>query len=451
VKRVVLGLAIILGGCADDPSTLSSGSRLELAWHEFDDGSRQLDTVEIFDAKRGEMCVAREWSDGATYCTPGGRVFASVSEVFTSASCDASVLRAGEGRAMTYVPTFDGGAITALHRAEAVTVDAAWVRDAAGACVGPFATTGQRFYARGAAVTASELTRIEAREIHTGGRVSLRVNASDDGLSVPVGMRDAALGFDCIVRQTSTSAATCLPPRQAALRFSDAACAKPVVGQHASYNDVAPYVFAGEVCAPQGFMVGVEIAAVPGYELVGGACVATTAPIGHRWFEAASIELATMDRRRVTSGGARLDAIEIAAGDVVIDAGNRFDTRTGGECHLASSASEPGVRRCLPQDPGFEHTYYADAACTQAVPLANVYRQAPMAKCGAALPPFAVAADRPGHYLRIMGSESTPVFRRDETGRCTASPMEGLAGTPLRFQMGEEVGVSMFAAARTVR
>jgi hypothetical protein len=451
VKRVVLGLAIILGGCADDPSTLTSGARLEVAWHEFDDGSRQLDTVEIFDAARGELCVAREWTDGASYCTPGGRIFASVTEVFTSASCDATALRVADGRSLTYVPTFEGGAIAALHRADAVTLERAWLRDEAGACAGPYATTGSRFYVRGAAVTPAELTRIDTREVDTGGRVSLRVNASDDGLSVPVGMRDAALGFDCIVRQTSTGAATCLPPRQAALRFSDASCAKPVIGQHASYTTVEPYVFAGAVCEPQGFIVGVEIPAVPGYELVDGACVATAAPIGHRWFEAAPIELATMERRRVTSGGTRLDAIEIAAGDIVLDAGNRFDTRTGGECHLASSASEPGVRRCLPQDPGFEHTYFADAACTQAVPLANVYRQAPMAKCGARLPPFAVAANRPGHYYRITASETTPVFRRDETGRCTASPMDGLAGTPLIFQMGEEVSVSEFVAARSVR
>jgi hypothetical protein len=450
VKRVVLGLAALMG-CAEDPETVASGSRLELAWHAFDDGSLQLDTIEIFDRARNELCVARTWTDGESYCTPGGRQLTTMVTVFTDASCDATALRTVDGRPATYVHTLEGGVVAALHHVNAVAVDAYWVRDDAGSCAGPYAAGAARFYERGAAVTPAELTRIESREVETRGRVGLRANVSEDGLSVPVGMRDASLGFDCILRTTAAGVTTCLPPRQAALRYADAACRNAVVGQHASYTDVEPYVFAGPVCAPMGFMVSIEIPSVPGYEMVNGACVASAAPIGHRWFEAAPIELATMERRRISAPGQRLEAIELAAGDVTFEDGNRFDTRTGGECHLATSTAEPGVRRCLPQDPGFEHTYYADAGCSQRVPLADVYRQAPMAKCGASLPPFAVAAGRPGVYFRIMGSENAPVFRRDELGRCVSSPMEGLAGTPLRFQLGEPVMVSEFVAAHTVR
>lgn len=428
---------------------MGSGSRLELAWHEYDDGSRQLDTVEVYDAKRGESCVPRAWSDGNTYCTPGGRTLPAITKVFTDGACSASVLRSAD--ALGYVPTLAGGAITALHRADAVGVDAYWVGDADGACAGPYGAGTLRFYARGAEVKRTELSRVESREIEDGGRVALRAHVSDDGLTLPHGLRDATFGFDCIVRTTANGVATCLPPRQAALRFADATCREPVVGQHASYGDVSPYVFAGEVCTPQGFVVGVEVPTAPGYELVDGACVATVAPVGHRWFLAAPVELAQVERRRVSAPGFRLESIELAAGGLTLDDGNRYDTRTGGECHLASSSAEPGVRRCLPQDPGHEFTYYADATCTQRVPLANVYRHAPMAKCGAELPPFAVAANRPGTYYRIMGSQTAPVYRVDETGRCTASPMEGLAGTPLLFQMGEPVDVSTFVAAHASR
>lgn len=450
MKRVVLGLGVLVG-CAEDPSTLSSGSRLELQWNAFDDGSQQLDTVEVFDAQRGEACVARRWADGSTYCTPGGRQLSNMMTVYTSASCDAPALRRIDGREATYVHTLEGGTLTALHRADELAVSAFWVRDDAGACAGPYAASGQHFYERGAAVAPSELTRVETRELDAGGRVALRANVSDDGLSLPVGLRDASFDFDCIVRTTAAGVATCLPPRQAALRYADAGCREPVVGQHESFATIEPYVFAGPVCSPMGFVATMEVPSVPGYELVDGACVANAAPVGHRWFLAAPIELATMERRRVAAPGHRLEAIELVTGDLTFEEGNRFDTRTGGECHLATSAAERGVRRCLPQDPGYEHTYYADAACTQPVPLANVYRQAPMAKCGASLPPFAVSASQPGTYFRIMGSETTPVYRRDETGRCTSSPYDSLAGAPLRFQLGEPVGLDEFVVAHATR
>lgn len=438
-------------GCADDPSSLASGARLEVSYHAFDDGSRQVDTVEIFDAQRGELCVARTWSDGASYCTPGGRQLTTMISVHTSGACDTTALRATDGRAATYVHTVVDGAISALHHADEIQLGAFWVRGEDGACAGPYDGSRVHFYRRGAAVQPTELTRIESREIDTGGRIALRASVSDDGLSLPVGMRDASLGFDCIVRTTAEGVATCLPPRQAALRYNDASCREAVVGQHASYPTIEPYVFAGPVCSPMGFLASIELPVEPGFELVNGVCTATPAPVGHRWFLAAPIELATMERRRVAAPGLRLEAIELAAGDVTLADSNRFDTRTGGECHIASSAAEPGVRRCLPQNPGYEHVYYADAACSQPVPLANVYRQAPMAKCGASLPPFAVAAGRPGVYYRIMGSESAAVYRRDETGRCTASAYEGLAGTPLRFQLGEPVMASEFVAARSAR
>ncbi|MBZ0233600.1 MAG: hypothetical protein K8M05_14840, partial [Deltaproteobacteria bacterium] len=206
MKRVVLGLGVLVG-CAEDPSTVASGSRLELQWHAFDDGSRQLDTVEIFDAQRGEACVARSWDDGNAYCTPGGRQLSNMVTVFTSASCDATALRRIDGREATYVHTVVDGAIAALHRADEVTLDAFWVRDDAGACAGPYAAAGQHFYQRGVAVPASELTRVEAREIDAGGRVNLRANVSDDGLALPVGLRDATFGFDCIVRTTAAGVA----------------------------------------------------------------------------------------------------------------------------------------------------------------------------------------------------------------------------------------------------
>ncbi len=447
VKRGVL-LLIVVMGCADDPSTIASGARLELIWNTFADGSRQRDVIEVFDAERDEPCVPHRWTDGNTYCTPGGRQVANLATVYASAACDSAALRAVDGGSLTYAPTVVDGVFAALHRAQPLALVAFWVRDAGGACAGPFSGGGQRFYQRGAEVAAAELAPVETKAIDAGGRVGLRTLVSDDGLSLPTGMRDNSRGFDCIVRTTANGVATCLPPRQGALRYADAACREPVVGQHESWSDVAPYMFAGPVCEPLGFMVSTETT-VPGYERIGGVCMATAAPIGHRWFQAAPIDLARIERRRVAEPGRRLEAIELVAGDVTLSDVSRFDTRTGGECQLASSAAEPGVRRCLPQGPGFESTYFADAACTRPLPLANVYRKAPMAKCGAELPPFAVAADRPGSYYRIMGSQATPVFRRDETGSCTASPYDGLAGAPLLFQLGELVPSTEFVAAVT--
>ncbi len=446
MKRGVIVLVAVMG-CADETPTPTSGARLELMWNVFEDGSRARDTVEVFDAVRGEACVSRRWTDGQSYCTPGGRLLPNLVTVHTSAACNASALRAVDGGTWAYAPTMVDGAIAALHHVDAIELAVYWTRDAAGACAGPFDGDGQRFYQRAVEVAPAELARVESRAIDAGGRVGLSALASDDGLNLPTGLRDRAHDFDCIVRTTASGVATCLPPRQGALRFSDAGCHEPVVGQHEAWPDVAPYMFAGPVCSPLGFITGIELAVAPRYEQLGGACVATTAPVGHRWFEAAPIDLAQIQRRRVPSPGHRLETIELVAGDVTIDDPSRYDTRTGGECVLASSPAEPGVRRCLPQDPGVEATYFEDAACARPVPLANVYRQAPMAKCGAELPPFAVAADRPGTYFRIMATQTTPVFRRDETGACTASPSASLAGAPLLFELGEMVPSTEFVAA----
>lgn len=444
---LILG-AMVVVGCAEGPPATVGGERLALTWNVFEDGSRQLETGEVRDLARGERCTPRRWRDGATYCTPGGRDAAGLVTVYADASCDEPALRAVDGGARAYALTLEGGAVTALHRTAPLALDAFWARDGAGACVGPYPGSGQRFYRRGAEVPVGALAPMGTEVIEGGGRVGLRAHTSPDGLRLPHALRDTAHGFDCIVRTTASGVATCLPPRQAALRFADAGCREPVVGQHELWPDVAPYVFAGAVCSPQGFVIGTELPAAPGYERVDGACRATAAPVGHRWFQAAPIELARVERRRLAAPGHRLQAIELVAGDLALVDRPRYDTGTGGECVLASSAAEPGVRRCLPQDPGYEHTYYTDAACTRPVPLANVFREAPMAKCGADLPPFAVAADRPGVYFRITDSRTEPVYRKDESGACTAAPYESLAGTPMVFELGEPVLASEFVAVQ---
>ena len=68
---------------------------------------------------------------------------------------------------------------------------------------------------RTAAIASSYATR--------DARVRVTAHVSDDGLSLPHGMRDATFGFDCILRTTAAGVTTCLPPRQAALRESTAA------------------------------------------------------------------------------------------------------------------------------------------------------------------------------------------------------------------------------------
>src|SRR5436853_2407105 len=66
----------------DDVLASVSGTRLALQVYGYDDGTRQVDPVELYDLHLHEKCTAQLWGDGVQRCVPEAD-----DAVFTDAAC----------------------------------------------------------------------------------------------------------------------------------------------------------------------------------------------------------------------------------------------------------------------------------------------------------------------------------------------------------------------------
>lgn len=112
----MLWLCVVACGCGDNslpplalsPDNARSGARLQITFWDFEDGVRvwtlphpQIKGVSLEealsesyrDAKRGETCTVREWTDGNTYCTPEYATLPSFNVAFAHATCSKHLAR----------------------------------------------------------------------------------------------------------------------------------------------------------------------------------------------------------------------------------------------------------------------------------------------------------------------------------------------------------------------
>jgi len=412
--RVVVLLAI--AACGDniepDPNVARSGLRLKLVHYDYGDGTRETETSWFHDAARDERCTPRVWSDGLTTCTPD-----FTDTVFPTSDCTRALGRMPIGdptppyfvRHYYLAGDWLPSKIYLPGERSAVPAQGWVIQD--GACIGPYDTAGFEYFELGTELPRAGFVQITHPAIAATSRLALEVIASADGLYVPTGLRDGELDGPCRPAVAPGAESTlCVPDGvTTAEYFHDAQCAEPELA--VAFGDPLPAVLrahdARSGCTSY-HALGAEVEAPPLYHRNGPSCVAIAAPTSNAYFLAgAPRELAALDRIRHVSS-ARLQPIDLAAGDVRIVDALLHDTTLATACRRGELA---GSLRCLPVTTIPVIELFGDAACQAIVRLAEV-------RTGTCEPPasFAIAASRAIHA--IGGLHPAALYHLSTGDRC---------------------------------
>jgi hypothetical protein len=401
--RVVIGVALVAGAaaCGDDrlheePREPIAGARLAPTWFGYDDGARQLAPDQLYDREQHASCAPGVWGDGVRRCIP-----IAEEAVFIDDACTQVVGRSIAIRRPTHFighDRVDGKPVpTRLYRAGAIrasTRDYYQRRD--GVCVGPFAAGDDHVdHEVGDEVDGATLVAIADDEVG-GGRLAVRVVTADDGLRLPVGVRDRELAVDCRPAIDADGRVRCRPLAAARTRwFADLACTRPVVIVGA--DDEAPAlaeVVDGDGC-PRYHRVGAPIEG-PIYRRDPAACVpAPIAPDAVVYDASATVELAELARTVEAAGARRLERIVLAADDLRFVDDRMHDAALAADCRPTAVGDDT---RCLPESIASSLDLFTSARCAIIEPVVVL----PQPLCGR--PRFARAgADAPDGELRAIG------------------------------------------------
>ncbi len=429
-----------LAGCGDNLAASSrdahSGSRLKLAWFEYEDGTRQPELGAFFDRDRGEACGPRVWSSGATYCTPAAR-----EAVFVDAACTSllgQVAPGGPPPPYFILPYSIAGRAQASRMfvagGLAAPVAQTWrLRD--GLCDGPIEGSDADYYALGPEIDRDRLVRLRQILSTTDARLGLAVLQTDDGLNLPLGLVDRQLGA-CTVDERDDPTATCIPDvSTTAYFFRDSTCSEPEV---AIARDAEQPVLISQRSSETGcssfHRAGAQVGSQPLYRRLGVTCTATIAPDDALFLLGPALELATIQREQEVGPG-RLNRIVLRGENVELAAGSLFDTVTSRPC---DRAQVEGVTRCLPRTAPARQLF-SDELCTIPTVIAEL-----TAHCGAA-PGFAIV--EPSELHAIAAPLARIVYEITTGDRCV--PFLTAASTTLH-EVGAALPITMFPAATRV-
>jgi hypothetical protein len=391
-----------------------SGGRLALQVYGYDDGTRQVDPVELYDLHLHTKCTAQLWADGWTRCVPEAD-----DAVFVDAACTMVV---GRGFAPEKPTVFIGYDVVdsqtvpaRLYRAGMATAPAIeFYEKVDGACIGPFVGPSDiTYYSVTDEVPATDIVPIYDDE-RGDGRIGVQLRISDDGVRQVTGLRDHALDAACTPARIDGGAIVCVPQDPApapATLFHDPACAEPVV---AVFDVIPPQPVPAiaAVSEPSGCTsyraVGAEVTA-PVYRRAGDACVPASVVSNQRLYSAAApIDVAVLDRTVEAAPDRRLQRIVLGDGVSRFLDSRLFDTATRADC--ARVAVGDGYR-CLPTPLVGAITLYAPG-CGVPVPVVELPAQA----CEPAR--FAVASGLAGLEVRAIGDPVASPLYWTGTGVC---------------------------------
>lgn len=367
MRRLVISIVSILpalASCGDDvrrdrSAAPVSGSRLKLEWYFYGDGSRSPNPGAFYDTLIHERCTPRPWSDGEPRCAP-----AADEAVFTNAECTELVGRADQiskpAVFLGYDQIADVRLPARLYYAREVTAAPASIYERVdGMCVGPRFTPSDAMYFELSG--ADDAVAFHDGEVAADDRLDLEVRSTDDGLYLPLGLRDRTLDLGC-----RASGAVCEPEAlTGAYYFADSACAVPAVGVF--FTQQAPPVVAStdaEGCASF-HAIGDALPML--YARSGASCQVAGSQL-RGYALGAAIALAPVERTALVDHGHRLQQIVIAAGTERLLDERMFDTVTGLEC--SRSMFDDAVR-CVPADTVPATTLYTQG-CAVPVPVAEL-------------------------------------------------------------------------------
>ena len=435
-RIVVLAVLQVCAACGDDLQrgdelvTAVSGSRLAVQKYRYDDGTELAVAGEFYDTELHVRCRPQAWPDGDVRCVP-----IVDDAVYADAACTALV---GLGRTIArpaYFLAYDnrasgavpvrvfraGGAATAITQSYAI---------ADGACVGPtpVPTDLMRFFEVGDELDGSALIAFRGGELGDG-RLGLQLRETDDGLRVPIGLRDRALDIACTPRLQGNGGVACEPiDAFPAAYFSDPACNEPALAVAATAIPTIARLVEPSGCARY-YRVGRELSP-PIYRRDGNAC-AVVAPLEGRLFSAdTAIELPALERSREVVRGRRLQRVVLDHDGLRFLDERLFDTATGAEC--TARAVRDGIR-CLPATVASIGLF--TEGCTTLVRVAEL----PQHMCERVA--FATT-NRPFQLFDIGDPVAGTLYRRD-AGMCR--PYTGPPGTELR-SLGPPLDLASFMA-----
>ena len=356
IARARIVIAIGAAGAAacgdglpdDDPITAVSGSRLAVQWYRYTDGALQPGPA-LYDLAEHTACEPATMRDGVGRCVP-----IADEAVYVDATCTALAGRQQllNGPTHFWLHERIGGrpVVVGLFRAGARIADVGrfWERRD-DVCLGPFdSPDGVIYRALTGEVPSESLPVLRERELGDGP-VVLVVRDSDDGLRLPLRLRDRARNLPCtpMLRPDGTSvcAPTSAPPATA---FGDPTCEEPAVV--VPIDALVPTVVAtvDPSGCPSYRVLGPELGA-PVYRRPFGFCAPVTLAQGDRVFAVgAPAALPALERTVEAVAGRRLQRVALFDGSQRVVDDLLFDTATRASCRRHQ---DPGaVTRCIPAD-----------------------------------------------------------------------------------------------------
>lgn len=285
-------------------------------------------------------------------------------------------------------------------------------------------------------------------------RIRSRTILGDDGSMAPLGAFDTELGAAC----APSEADGCVPDAARAVLAEDAACTRPVITAATACEPPA-IISAGHGSSRTLFERGALVTADPERDLLlydmsvfiagqGWSCSELTGRVnpGYGAYRAGrEIPLTALAPAEARDGeGARIRPSWLVAGDHRELVGYR-DAQLGFGCAPAQVA--PGEWRCLPVLPYVTRVFFADAACTEPLPLIFDFGEGPAGLPGTE----AVPEGSCGRRLRAYapGAERAPQSYYYRAGG-TCEPW-GTPDFPVHaFELGPEVSLEPFPALAPV-
>lgn len=361
-----------LATCGDDvrkdqSAAPVSGSRLKLEWYFYGDGSREPNPEAFYDTLIHSRCTPRRWSDGEQRCAP-----AADEAVYTNAACDELVGRSDVISKPAFFLGYDqiaGERLPArLYYAGPMTTAPTQIYQRVdGVCVGPsFTPSDAMYFELNGETQAQGVVALRDRDVDADDRLVLQLRETDDGLYLPLGLRDRTLDVACRAHNRTTGA-VCEPTGVAtAFHYADPDCEVPALG--VLLTQPAPPIAASadaEGCTELR-PIGEGIPLL--YARVGASCQVVAGSQFRGYALGAPIALAAVERTVVKDRAHRLQQIVISAGSERLLDDRLYDTATRLDCRRATFDD---AVRCVPDVTIQVTTLYAQG-CTLPVLVAEL-------------------------------------------------------------------------------
>jgi hypothetical protein len=401
----------------------SDGARAWIGWH---DATLDLECRVNLAADGSRRCLPMNWNDSDEYFTDPGCMEAA----YTPGQQDRCT---SMPYVMRHVAAESCGSVSGFEfyeLGEAVAPGASVYRRASDGvgCTEAVVSAETALFRRGAAVPSSTFVPSTATSVPGVGRIGGVVEVTEDGSRQLAAWTDGAKdNVECRITVAEDGVQRCVPSgRSVNSTFADASCSMNALKWTSACN-LPPPLYATRTseasCGSETLAVGAQLSG-PSYSGGGEvSCVEQAAEEGSRLYQVTPLpptDFMEVTDRIETSAPGRLKPRYHTTPDGGCWFSDFWDAELMAACSFARTSRNE--YRCLPGTPATVTTYYADSACTQAVPVWN------RGLCAVApAPRFVTAgASQPDECAEALSPLETSPFTgpayRMTAGTCTLLP-----------------------------